>query len=436
MAVPLVLGLDFGTSGARLCVLAAGNQSDASQIDSMEQVAFGALAEHERTAAWQAALVELIERIAPKTRARVTALALDGTSGTLLACDAAARPLTPALMYDDARAQDQAARISAVAGADHPVATPTSALAKALWLLPQLPAAPGVFFAHQADWLAALLTGQAGHSDRHNALKLGFDPAGGWPKWMASLMPPERLSHIPLPRVHLPGADIGRAVSSLAKKLGLSAAPLVRAGTTDSIAAFLAAGASAGAQAPGEAVSSLGSTLALKLVSRARVDDARFGVYSHWFGRFWLAGGASNAGGAVLRQFFTDEELLRWSAQIDPSQASGLDYYPLPRVGERFPEADPSKAPVLTPRPVEPAHFLHGLLEGLARIEAAGYRRLAALGATPAIQVQSTGGGAGNSVYTALRSRALQLPVRAADQPAAAYGAARLACFGSAVFPL
>ena len=249
-------------------------------------------------------------------------------------------------------------------------------------------------------------------------------------------MSSERLPQLPLPRVHLPGADIGRALSPLARKLGLSAAPVVRAGTTDSIAAFLAASASAEAYAPGDAVSSLGSTLALKLVSRERVDDARFGVYSHWFGRFWLAGGASNAGGAVLRQFFSDEQLQRLSAQIDPDQASGLDYYPLPSVGERFPEADPRKAPVLTPRPAEPAQFLHGLLEGLARIEAAGYQRLAALGATPATQVLSTGGGAANTVYTALRSRALRLPVRAADQPAAAYGAARLACLGSAVFPI
>lgn len=54
----------------------------------------------------------------------------------------------------------------------------------------------------------------------------------------------------------------------------------------DSIAAFLAAGVSA----PGEAVSSLGSTLAIKLVSETRQDDAAFGIYSHRLGDAWLVG--------------------------------------------------------------------------------------------------------------------------------------------------
>lgn len=37
----------------------------------------------------------------------------------------------------------------------------------------------------------------------------------------------------------------------------------------------------------------------------------------------------------------------------------------------------------MSPRPADDAAFLHGLLEGMARIEALGYERLAALGASP-----------------------------------------------------
>ena len=55
---------------------------------------------------------------------------------------------------------------------------------------------------------------------------------------------------------------------------------------TDSIAAFVAAGV----QQPGEAVTSLGSSLAVKLLSEARVDDAATGVYSHRLGDTWLVG--------------------------------------------------------------------------------------------------------------------------------------------------
>jgi sugar (pentulose or hexulose) kinase len=66
---------------------------------------------------------------------------------------------------------------------------------------------------------------------------------------------------------------------------------VVCAGTTDSIAAFVAAGVSQ----PGEAVTSLGSTLAVKLLSEQRVDDAAYGVYSHKLGKSWavVAGAGS-----------------------------------------------------------------------------------------------------------------------------------------------
>ena len=73
---------------------------------------------------------------------------------------------------------------------------------------------------------------------------------------------------------------------------------MVVGGTTDSIAAFLAAGA----RETGDAVTSLGSTLAIKLLSDTFADDAARGVYSHRLGDRWLVGGASNAGCAVLRE--------------------------------------------------------------------------------------------------------------------------------------
>ena len=68
------------------------------------------------------------------------------------------------------------------------------------------------------------------------------------------------------------------------------------------------------------------------------------------------AGGASNTGGAVLKEFFTGEQLKDLSAQIDPDQPSGLDYYPLIKPGERFPVNDPNLEPRLTPRPGRHCH--------------------------------------------------------------------------------
>jgi sugar (pentulose or hexulose) kinase len=198
---------------------------------------------------------------------------------------------------------------------------------------------------------------------------------------------------------------------------------VVCAGTTDSIAAFLASGA----RSPGEAVTSLGSTLVLKLLSRTRVEDTRYGIYSHRLGDLWLTGGASNTGGAVLRQFFTDAQLESLSCQINLEKESQLDYYPLVKAGDRFPINDPQLPPRLEPRPDNPVKFLHGLLESIAKIEVQGYNLLQGLGATHLSRVYTAGGGAANSSWTAIRARYLKVPLVMPAHTAAAYGTALLA---------
>lgn len=162
----------------------------------------------------------------------------------------------------------------------------------------------------------------------------------------------------------------------MAARFGLSLDAVVHAGTTDSIAAFLAA-------APmtlGAAVTSLGTTLAVKLLVDRRIDRPEIGLYSHRIGPGWLVGGASNSGGGALLAHFDPDAIARLSGRIDPARPSGLDYYPLPAPGERFPVADPRLPSRVTPRPGDDVAFLHGLLEGIARIEAACYDAIAECG--------------------------------------------------------
>jgi sugar (pentulose or hexulose) kinase len=422
----MYLGIDFGTSGARACVTAPGGE-----IEDMERIDFGRLAEHEIASAWHDSLFSLIAQVPQDMRKRMTALAIDGTSGSVLCSDATFNPLLPPLPYNDNRAREEAESIRQLAGAQHPAATASGGLAKALWLNRQFN--PGNTtprrFLNQADWLGALLSGRA-VSDYHNALKMGLDPeSGNWPDWISDVIEVDAL-----PTPVKPGTAVGLLQTERVRQLGINPDCLVRAGTTDSIAAFLAATSNSQAQA-GDAVTSLGSTLVLKLLSQTRIDAGEYGIYSHWFGTAWLAGGASNAGGAVLRQHFADDELAALSRAIDPNQPSTLDYYPLPTAGERFPYNDPNLPPRLQPQPENRAEFLHGLLEGLARIEALGYARLAELGASPLRSVTSSGGGAKNPAYSRIRSRRLGVPVSQAAQDEACYGSARLARLGRSLFP-
>lgn len=104
---------------------------------------------------------------------------------------------------------------------------------------------------------------------------------------------------------------------------------------------------------------------------------------------FLNAGGASNSGGAVLRSFFTDTQLAELTARIDIAASPGLDYYPLPRPGERFPVNDPELPPRMKPRPESDVEFLHGLLEGIADVEARAYGLLRDMGASPLTKVDN-----------------------------------------------
>jgi len=410
------LGLDFGSSGARACVVDDdANFVHTDRHDYPVQHAQSPLG-------WREALLSLLGRLPAHLAAELANISIDATSATVLLCDSALRPLAPPLPYADGRASAEAAELKAIAPEGHTVCSPTSGLAKFLWLTRHTDLSQAAWFLHQADWLAALLTGIGGVSDYHNALKSGYDVERlCWPGWVQSL-PHARL----LPRVEAPGAAIAPMQPALAAHFGIGVGCTVRTGTTDSIAAFIAAGA----RAPGEAVTSLGTTIVLKLLSERRVEAAEFGVYSHRYGNLWLAGGASNAGGGALRQFFSNAQLEELSTRFDPAMDSGLDYYPLPARGERFPINDPLLAPRLAPRPPDDARYVHGLLQGLTRIEAAGYARLAELGATPLKSVITCGGGARNPAWLAMRQRLLGVPVTAAAQAEAACGAALLALRG------
>ena len=62
-----------------------------------------------------------------------------------------------------------------------------------------------------------------------------------------------------------------------------------------------------------------------------------------------------------------------------------------------------------------------------ARVEAEGYRKLEALGASRLTHVVTAGGGSVNEAWNRIRARYLGVPVEASRQKEAAYGAALLA---------
>ena len=128
---PLGLGIDLGSSGLRLALI-----DPAGEVLAEEAAPYpGPFAD---PASWRDGLMSLCARLAPDLRRRVAAMAVDGTSGTLLLCSPDGQPapgaLGMALPYHRA-CPEQAADAAALVGPDgagSPAATASGSLARAL----------------------------------------------------------------------------------------------------------------------------------------------------------------------------------------------------------------------------------------------------------------------------------------------------------------
>lgn len=416
---PVHLGIDVGTSGVRgIAIDDAGEiVATASTRLPAPLAAEGGL--RQEAELWWTATTDVIRRVAAAVdAARVRSLAVDGTSGTLLVTDGHGTPLAPAGMYNDASAAHLAERIKTTGPPESGAHGATSPLARLLVLQDRHPAARHAL--HQADWLAARLTGRLGLSDDNNALKLGYDPVSrGWPAWLDALGVRREL----LPAVMAPGSPLGPLRAEVAAELGLGVGCTVVAGTTDGCASFLATGA----DAMGDGVTALGTTLTLKLLSPVPIFSPEHGVYSHRLGDRWLVGGASDSGGKALLRFFSPERMAELTPLVRPDRPTGLDWHPLPEQGERFPVADPNMTFTPDLPQGDDVRLFQGLLEGIAAVETQAYGLLARLGAPALHTVRTVGGGAANPAWTAIRARRLGVPLPPVVSLEPAYGTALLA---------
>ncbi len=417
----LFIGVDLGTSGCRAVAIDSKRNIVAEFSTELPPPRRdGAAVEQDPFVWWEATKHTLSSLLVLIPKDTIRSIAIDGTSGTVLLVDKNGQPLGNALMYNDSRAIHEAEQIARIAPPDSAVHGATSGLAKYLWLQKQSYAAQACWVLNQADWIAGKLTHCFGISDRNNCLKLGYDAIEHlWPDWMKNL----EINLSCLPEVYTPGAPVATLSADVARAFGFPDKVKLMAGTTDSTAAFIATGA----HKPGEAVTSLGSTLVLKVISDKPVFSPEHGIYSQPLNDHWLVGGGSNSGGAVLLHYFSHEQLQAMTPQLQPATPTGLDYYPLVSMGERFPVNDARLAAKLTPRPENDVKFFQGILEGIAKIELSGYQRLASLGVPFPDSIRSVGGGAKNRAWQQIRQQLLNVEFIDPAYSEAAYGAALLA---------
>ena len=245
----LALGFDFGTSGARCALIDA----EGNLVCSPPPYPWGKRERRQTAADWMDALNALLESVPATERRRVSRIAVSGTSSSVIIFDeATGKPSERGVRMYDFNVMKQAVGesgetamelIRAVAPDAHTVRSPTSALAKVVAWHCESPLLPTERIAHQADFIAAALTGGPIVSDWHNSLKLGYDVAAlEFPAWMKDGELGDILAG-KLPPVVMPGGKMGTLCPELAERLDMSADCVVLGGTTDSIAAFIASGA-------------------------------------------------------------------------------------------------------------------------------------------------------------------------------------------------
>ena len=398
-------GLDFGSSGTRISI-----------IDKSKEIIFEDSCiynyEFKNPEGWINSCIQLFEGIPTQIKIHLSRLSISGTSGTLVPCGSNGNILGNSIPYNEA-CTTNSKKLKLIAREDKFLNNPYSSLAKAIKLIDTF--GDDIILRHQADWISGWFLNDWTFGEEGNNVKLGWDIVNNsWPESFKSFSLTKSL-----PVIKKSGTILGKINQSIANLLGTSESLLLICGTTDSNAAFLAAQVK-----ENEGLTVLGTTIVLKKIIKKTFNYP--GITMHRVNGNWICGGSSNAGCGVLSRFFSDLEIKELSQQINPRKQTTLNYLPLNSIGERFPTHDPYLKPIIKPRPVSDALFLHGLLEGLAKIELNGWYKLKNLSGNFPKKIITVGGGSKNPQWKSIREKTLKIPIINSDK-STSFGSALIA---------
>src|SRR5689334_9640217 len=152
------LGIDVGTSGVRAALIGRDGNILAMEQRAMvlPQQSFGRLFQDAQV--WAAAMDEVLHALGLRfAEHRVLALAIDGTSGTIVPVDDKGEPVGLASMYNDVADKTCLEAVMKAAPEDTAARGGSSPLARMLEMQKTTTASR---ILHQADWLAGRLSGR------------------------------------------------------------------------------------------------------------------------------------------------------------------------------------------------------------------------------------------------------------------------------------
>lgn len=437
MQTPTALGLDLGTSGLKVLLMdQAGGVIATADRPLATQRPFPGASEQQPEDWWQAldsAMVELA-RTAPDAMRAVGAIGLSGQMHGLVCLDAADQPLGPAILWNDNRARDQAARAALLPGLEARAGlrpAPGLTACKLDWLAEHAPEIRSrtARITFCKDWLRLRMTGIHATDPCEAAGSLLLDEARR--DWSDDSLRAFGLTRAMLPAVVEGPQATGPLHADLAARWGIAGRPVVVAGAGDGAAGAIGIGA----VRPGTGFISIGTSAQIS-VAQDRYTPApgsTLQVLAHGLPGLWYRAAALQSGAVALAWAaeltgHKVPDLLAAAETLDPASPAPI-FLPY-LAGERTPHDNPDARGVLFGLLADhgAAHVGLAVLQGLAFALADGHAALARLGPMPA-RLSITGGGARSALLCRLTASVLDCPLDllAEGQAGAALGAARLA---------
>ena len=402
MSRDVFIGIDIATENVRAVAIDTEGNLYGSSSEKLAPVTGGSDKRlTQDPASWIAAVSKVLKELATKCKAEgltPKALCISATSGTFVITDSKGVPIADAAMYNDGRASSIIGRAEKIIG---------EASQSGPYLLANT---PEFVIAHLAGVPLTEIATDSSHS-----LKIGLDLATT--TWNQPVLDQVQSLKLTLPRLVLPGTKLANLSSAVCAQLGLDQIPIY-AGMTDGCTAQISAGGSTGS------VTSLGTTMVIKAVSKTNIKGASF--YSHLLpkNRF-LAGGASNIGGISYKQFASDID--NWNQKAADFGVANVVTFPLPNVGERFPFLAPEMKNLISGSVKNDTEAFRATLEAIAFTERYSYELLEKAGADISPQIFTAGGGGKSALLSQIRSTVLGKPVVTLSKSGSDIGAAMLA---------
>ncbi|WP_439123868.1 FGGY-family carbohydrate kinase [Marivita sp.] len=380
---------------------------------------------------------------------QIEAMAYATTCCTVVALDKAGKPLRPALLWMDVRADKEAEAVLATGDSrlrlNSDGAGPVSAewmIPKALWIKrnePDVYDAAATICEYQ-DYLTLRLTGERCASLNNVGLRWHYaNRDGGWAESLVTALGMGDLVEKWPSRVAAPGEVVGNLTPDAAESLGLSTRTKLVQGGADALIGMIGLGVSK----PGQLCLITGSShLQFGVTEQPFHAPGMWGAYADivYPDRYIIEGGQTSTGSIInwLRRFVGGDldldEMNRKAAELPPG-SEGLivqDHFQ----GNRTPYTDAQSRGAITGLTLahEPHHVFRAIIEGISM----GTRAILdsfAKGGYEGSEMVAGGGATNSDLFMQIHADTAGIPVRipeSTDGPT--LGSAILAAHGAGHF--